>query len=284
MDIVEEIRRDRENGIRLLDREYKAGLMTLALRLCGDPSDAEELVNRTFAAVADGIDGFLEQSAFFTWMCRILVRCHAKDERRASRRNEVCDTGAVEAAEDGDGGDRILREVDAGLLRDAVEALPPDIRRTVVMHYFMGVPIREAARVMAVPVGTIGWRLHYARMLLAAKLGAATRRPGGKTVLLALLLAAGLAVARGVAGWVASRAESAEPVSHAESAGLVSHAENAESAEIDSHAENAEGAEIDSHAENAEGAEPEKGSGEAEPSPVARTLSTEALAKPLRAG
>ena len=213
MDIVEEIRNDREKGARLLESEYKAGLLTLASRLCNDPSDAEELVNRTFAAVLEGIDGFLEQSAFFTWMCRILVRCHAKDERRASRRNESAAPETVEAAADEGAADRILREVDASLLRDAVKALPPDIRRTVVMHYFLDVPVREVARVMAIPVGTIAWRLHYARMLLAAKLGA-TRSQGARLVLLGLLLAAGLAVASGVvsltAGLFDSRAERAE--------------------------------------------------------------------------
>jgi hypothetical protein len=33
MDIVEEIRNDREAGARRLETEYKAGLMTLAVRL-----------------------------------------------------------------------------------------------------------------------------------------------------------------------------------------------------------------------------------------------------------
>ena len=65
MDIVEEIRTDREKGARRLESEYKAGLMSLALRFCHDAGDAEELVNRTFAAVIDGIDGYLERSAFF---------------------------------------------------------------------------------------------------------------------------------------------------------------------------------------------------------------------------
>ena len=190
MDIVEEIRNDREAGARRLETEYKAGLMTLAVRLCRDPADAEELVNHTFAEVIAGIDGFLEQSAFFTWMCRILVRCHAKEERRKSREREVCDSDAVESAADDDSCGRLLREVDAGLLRDAVEELPEEIRNAVVLHYFMGVSAREAARILSIPSGTMLWRLHYARMLLAAKLGAAAKKPGGKALLVALSLAA----------------------------------------------------------------------------------------------
>ena len=82
MDIVEELRKDRESGAKRLEAEYKAGLMTLARRFCRDPGDAEELVNRTFAAVVNGIDDYLEQSAFFGWMCQILSNLHCKDCRR----------------------------------------------------------------------------------------------------------------------------------------------------------------------------------------------------------
>ena len=82
MDIVEEIRTDRERGAKRLEGEYRVGLMTLARRLCHDEGDAEALVNHTFAEVLESIDNYVEQSAFFAWMCRILVRRHAKDTRR----------------------------------------------------------------------------------------------------------------------------------------------------------------------------------------------------------
>ena len=62
VDIVEELRQNREAGARRLESEYKVGLVSFARRLCANPSDAEELVNRTFAAVIEGIDDYLEQS------------------------------------------------------------------------------------------------------------------------------------------------------------------------------------------------------------------------------
>ncbi len=65
MDIVEELRQNRESGARRLEAEYKAGLMALARRFCADESDAEELLNSTFATVVENIDDYIEQSAFF---------------------------------------------------------------------------------------------------------------------------------------------------------------------------------------------------------------------------
>ena len=59
MDIVEELRRDREKGARRLEVEYKAGLMSLARRFGVNESDAEELVNSTFATVVENIDDYM---------------------------------------------------------------------------------------------------------------------------------------------------------------------------------------------------------------------------------
>ena len=209
-DIVEQLKNDRENGAKRLVSEYKAGLLTLARRLYDDPSDAEELVNRTFAAVVNGIDDFLEQSSFFTWMCQILVNLHANDTRRKSNANETY-PGELPEIADASAEGEVYRVLDASLLHDAIETLPKDIRKTLVMHYFMDFSVKEVARLLAVPVGTVKRRLYYARQILAVKLGAkmdeakkAARKPGAKAALAALVLcaitAAGAAVISAVHG------------------------------------------------------------------------------------
>ena len=176
MSIVDEIREDREKGAKRLESEYRAGLMALARRFCADESDAEELVNRTFAAVVENIDSYLEQSAFFGWMSRILINCHSKDVRRKSNKMEFCDAELPEDAPDDGACARIFREVDASILRDAIDRLPPDMKKTLMMHYFMDMPVKDVARVLSIPSGTVMWRLHYARKILGAKLGAQIRK------------------------------------------------------------------------------------------------------------
>ena len=187
MDIVEELRTDREKGARRLEAEYKAGLMSLALRFCNDPGDAEELVNSTFATVVDNIDNYIERSAFFAWMCQILTSKVSRTTRRKSSRMEVSPDVMPEAVDE-DGGNDIYRELDASLLREAIDTLSPDIRKTLLMHYFMDFSVKDVARMLAVPSGTVVWRLHYARQILAAKLGAAAKKSGAKALLLALAL------------------------------------------------------------------------------------------------
>ena len=187
MTVVEELGQNRESGAKRLEAEYKAGLMTLARRFCTDESDAEELVNRTFAAVVEGIDDYLEQSAFFGWMCQILSNIHAKDVRKKS-------SGVVsypgEVPDVADEAPAVPDAVDAIFVRDAVESLPDEMRELVVLRYFTGLSVPQIAKFLAIPAGTVKSRLHYAHKALAAKLGAAAKKPGVKAMLVALALCA----------------------------------------------------------------------------------------------
>ena len=191
MDIVEELRQNRESGARRLETEYKAGLMTLARRFCQDSGDAEELVNRTFAAVVEGIDDYLEQSAFFAWMCQILTNIHSMDVRRKSNQNIIY-PGIVPDTPDEEANEEIYRNLDHSLLRDAIQSLPKEMKEVIVMHYLMEEPVPQVAKFLCQPVTTVKWRLHCARKALAAKMGVKmhemAEKPGGKAVILALLL------------------------------------------------------------------------------------------------
>ena len=172
MDIVEELRQNRDSGAKRLVSEYKAGLMSLARRFCVNESDAEELVNATFAKVVDNIDDYLEQSAFFAWMCQILTNLFRESVRRKSNKNEIFSGDVPEVADDG-AQEEIFRNLDHSLLRDAIRELPADQRELLLLHYFMDMPVAKIAKFLSIPNGTVFSRLHYARKALAAKLGAA---------------------------------------------------------------------------------------------------------------
>lgn len=193
MDIVEELRRDRESGAKRLVCEYKAGLMSIARRFFTNESDAEELVNATFAKAVDNIDGYLEKSAFFAWLCQILNNEFRNSVKRKSNRNEIC-PGDVPEPEDENARDEIYENLDATLLRTAIAELNPEQREVIVLRYFEDLPIEKIAKFLTLPAGTVRSRLFYARKALAARLGAgvkkAVRKPGGKALLLALALAA----------------------------------------------------------------------------------------------
>ncbi len=188
MNVVDEIRQNREKGAKRLESEYKAGLMALASRFCNDSSDAEELVNATFATVVEKIDDYLEQSAFFGWMCQILMSHLSRSIRRKSNESIVY-PGDLPDVDDQEAHEEVYRNLDRSLVRDALQKLEPEDREVLLMHYFLDIPVVKIARILMIPSGTVKSRLHYARRALAAKMGAAVKKKGGKALLLALALA-----------------------------------------------------------------------------------------------
>lgn len=208
MTVVDEIKKDRESGAKRLEREYKTGLMAFAKRFCNDESEAEALVYRTFSEVIAGIDGYTEQSAFFGWMCKILVNCHANDIRRRSNQT-VVNVGTLPEIED-DGASRVVEAIDAKILREAVENLPPEMKEAVLLRYFMDLPIVKVAQILAQPIGTVKSRLYYARVMLAQRLGAKIKKPAVALIAAGLfMLAATAAVV--VGGGLVGRGGDAAP-------------------------------------------------------------------------
>lgn len=200
MDIVSDIRTNREEGAKRLESEYKAQLYAVALRLGADPAEAEALVYRTIDEAVRSIDGYTEQSAFFAWLCKILVNCHGKATRRKSHERILYMESLPEASDpsEEDGHDRVIQAVDAEILRDAIEALPEEMREAVILRYFMDVPLAKMAQILTLPIGTVKSRLHYARIILARRLGATMRKPAVALIASALVLSAFLVSVSGV--------------------------------------------------------------------------------------
>ena len=76
MQIWEQIAADVESGAKRLVSECGARLYATAYRICGNEKDAEDLVQRTLVRTVERIESFNGKSAFFTWMCAILVNFH----------------------------------------------------------------------------------------------------------------------------------------------------------------------------------------------------------------
>ena len=175
-DITEELRRDREKGAKRLVDEYKDSLLLFALKLCDDNYySAEALVYQTFFDVLAKIEEYDAAKGDFTgWMRGMMKRCHAKNSRRKSDKTVVLAKDIPEVPDDG--AEYVYKSVDSAILRDAICAMPKEMKDVVVLHYFMDAPIAQMARTLAIPVGTVKSRLHYAKLALRKRLGATVKK------------------------------------------------------------------------------------------------------------
>ncbi|MBQ6339197.1 MAG: sigma-70 family RNA polymerase sigma factor [Kiritimatiellae bacterium] len=198
MDIIDEIRADREAGALRLEREYKPRLLAVAARFCPDETEAEALVYRTIDEAIRCIETLSDPNAFFGWMCGIMSNQYGKLNRRKID-GQIVYTDKMPEDEESGGAESVVQAVDATLLREAVEGLPDKLREAVVLRYFADMPILQIARFLTIPVGTVNSRLHLARMALSMRLGAKLKKPAVALIAAALFLAASAAVAVGVA-------------------------------------------------------------------------------------
>ncbi|MDH6223234.1 RNA polymerase sigma-70 factor (ECF subfamily) [Streptomyces sp. MJP52] len=151
-----------EHELARLQREHGRPLFALLLRLCdGDRQRAEDLVQETLVRAWQNPDA-LHDDAFDSvrpWLLTVARRL-AIDARRArqARPAEVGDAVLENARVCADHADRSAAMLD---VREAVRRLSPEHRDVLVLVYFRGASVAEAAAALGIPAGTVKSRAYY---------------------------------------------------------------------------------------------------------------------------
>ena len=154
----------------LVERTYSAVYASL-YRLCGDGELAADLTQETYRKAWEALDGFDGRSQFFTWLYRIAYTTFLNHIRRPRRITSLEDAGAPEMRDETPGADQLLSEREEGeRLRAAVMKLPDDLRFTVAAHFWGGLPVKEIARIENITTVAIRKRLHKAFSILESAL------------------------------------------------------------------------------------------------------------------
>ena len=169
MEIWRQIVRDGEAGAERLVSEYGDRLLAAASLLRRGDADAEDLAFRALERAVQRIRSYRPTGSFFAWLYAILLNLHRMDARR--RRPETVPAESAEAVPDATEAAAPDRAADRAAVREAVLALPPAQRETVVLHFFAGLSVEESARALGVPPGTVKSRIFHAKAALRAALG-----------------------------------------------------------------------------------------------------------------
>jgi RNA polymerase sigma-70 factor (ECF subfamily) len=160
---------------RLVTR-YRDYVYTIAVRIVGDESDAEDVAQETFVRAYRALPKFRGDSKFSSWLYRIATNRALTHLKRRRRRGSVVDVDAgphVEAeagrSEVGESpgpdelviGEEFRRQVRAAVLR-----LPEQYRVVVTLFYLEERSYKEVAAILGIPMGTLKTHLHRARALL----------------------------------------------------------------------------------------------------------------------
>jgi RNA polymerase sigma-70 factor (ECF subfamily) len=165
--LVDKVRAGDRGAHEELVRRHRDRIYRIALRMLGDPSDADDVAQDVVIQLWTALSGFAGTSAFTTWLYRVVVnRC--LNQRRSQRSHqEISDADHPRVA----GPERRVlagEELQAGLA--AISALPDDQRVPLVLVQLEGLSYREAAAVTKSTEATVRGRLARARATLMSEM------------------------------------------------------------------------------------------------------------------
>ncbi|MDR3690436.1 MAG: sigma-70 family RNA polymerase sigma factor [Fimbriimonas sp.] len=159
-----------------LIRKHETRAYQYAFRLTRSPEEAADVVADAFVRIYNALHNFKGQSAFTTWMYRILTNCYL-DVKKKERNKQTTSLESVLQTSDGeverqieDEGPSPYEDTERSMREQSIEIavshLPEYQRAMIVMYHAESMTYEEIAAALDLPVGTVKSRLNRARVSL----------------------------------------------------------------------------------------------------------------------
>lgn len=190
-DLRPALARDLDGTFERLVLEHQDRLYSLALRMLGDPRDAEEIAQdafvRAYRALATYDEERIRDLQLRAWLATIVLNLCRNRFRRASPQlvpldgsspQGACAPAATLATTDplGSPHDAALRHESARRWAGLVMTLPPLYRAAVVLRHVDGLSYSEIATALGRPEGTVKAQVHRGLAMLRTAVGRAEAR------------------------------------------------------------------------------------------------------------
>lgn len=141
----------------------------VALGVLRNREDAEDVAQEAFLRAYRNFHRLRDRERFRAWLARIAWRL-ALDRRRAAGRRERRELASVDLAPAPTAEDLTASREFQRHLERTMDELPEKLRQVLILAAIEGHDLREVARLLGLPEGTVKSRLHLARKQLAEKL------------------------------------------------------------------------------------------------------------------
>ncbi len=171
-DLVERAVAGDHDAFAELARASIGRLFSAARLILRDDGRAEDATQEALVAAWRDLSALRDPDRFEAWLHRLLVRACYREARRGRRRWDIEMT--IRPLE-GAAPDPAPDVADRDQLERGFRRLDADQRTVLVLHYYLGLSLDEAADVLGIPPGTVRSRLHRATAAMRAGLEADAR-------------------------------------------------------------------------------------------------------------
>lgn len=145
--------------------KYLSRIHRAALVLCGDPWDAEDLVQETFLTFASRLERFEGRSNVYTWLYGILLNLERRERRRKSMRRRKLSTVWLTRKDGRTSWPPAEARMEAAEWKASLWAyvarLPDGQRQCLVLRYSEELTYEEIAQILDCPLGTVKSRIFH---------------------------------------------------------------------------------------------------------------------------
>jgi RNA polymerase sigma-70 factor (ECF subfamily) len=162
-----------KRAFKMLYVRHHVRVFRFVMRLAGNESIAEEVVNEVFLEAWRHAQDFKGRSQVATWLLSIarfktLTECRRRseaqlDEVAAAVIEDTSDTPSIS----------MEKHQRSDILQKCLAKLSPIHREVINLIYYQGKKIEEVAQFTGAPISTIKTRMHYARSRMAELLAQA---------------------------------------------------------------------------------------------------------------
>lgn len=171
--LLEQIRQGNDRAFEQLVQGHASQILSLAYRLVGDRSEAEDIAQEAFLRLHRSLASFRGDSKISTWLYRTVSRLAIDHLRREKRRRtlfffrrgddeEQPDPLDSAATPDPSPRDELLARETQGRLNAVLKKLSPRQRAVFILRHQEELPLKEIAQILGLEEGTVKAHLHRA--------------------------------------------------------------------------------------------------------------------------
>ena len=181
-ELIQAINSGQTDKFQELVKRYEQKLYNFSLRMCRDPSDAEDMIQETFLNVFRYLNDFRYETKFKNWLYKVAASTCIKkrrkskfapekelslDEFRPGSEAEVPDQVPEWALMPLD---KLLNQELSNTINQEILSLPKKYRLVIVLRDLEGFSTAETGQILNLSSANVKVRLHRARLYLRDKL------------------------------------------------------------------------------------------------------------------